>query len=386
MLWHAYALLCHGANRIGFYPGSLPGRPRLRRSPDELLRVLERADEAVWITTALSVCAETGLLRELACSSTIEDLSRHLSLPPALVRSLVEVLIGLGLTTWDGRHVRPAPALLPFTSEEGAKTFRDALRAPLLQTADFRRRIMSGTLSLEGWTHTDGAIIEAQGALTRLWATKALPKLRFLPGLLARLNAPDAALLDVGAGAAGLSITLCRAFPNLRAVALEPAPQPAAVGERQVSEAELGERILVRRQRVEHLEDHDAFDLAFLPQMFLPDDIMDEATRRVFLALRPGGWLLVAVLAQKGYDLPSSIRRLKNLLWGANSREADVIRPSLTKAGFDPVIQAPASGPIRMICARRPNVKGRLELDPALPRTIRGESGAIEEASRPESA
>ena len=83
-----------------------------------------------------------------------------------------------------------SPALMPFTSSAGAETFRAALRAPLLQAEDFRRRLGGGTLTLEGWSHADDAIIEAQGALTRHWTAQALPKLKFLPGLVPRLGSP----------------------------------------------------------------------------------------------------------------------------------------------------------------------------------------------------
>src|SRR4051812_26884014 len=98
-------------------------------------------------------------------------------MPPGLVQVLADVLAGLGFVTQREDRIHPSPGLLPFTSVEGAQTFRAALRAPLLQAEDFRQRAMSGALSLDGWTHTNEAIIEAQGALTRMWAAKAVPKL-----------------------------------------------------------------------------------------------------------------------------------------------------------------------------------------------------------------
>ena len=362
MWWRAYALLSHGGDRIGL--GSLrwgSWRPLHGRAPcrkaDDVLRALEEADTAIWTASALAACAESGLLTRLGQPAAPEALARDLSLPPALVRSLLDVLAGFGFVVWEQERAMAGPALLPFTSPEGAATFRAALRAPLLQTDDFRRRLGDGTLALDGWSHTDEAVIEAQGALTRLWTTKALPKLKFLPGLVARLESPGAALLDVGAGAAGLSIALCESFPHLRAAALEPAPHPAAIGERHVREAGLTDRIVIRRERVEDLEDTGAFDLAFLPQMFLPDAIIQDATERIFRALRPGGWLLVAALAQEGPGTAPAVNRLKNLLWGGNTRGIDHMRPRLIDAGFAPVIRAPGGRSLRMICARRPNLR-----------------------------
>lgn len=354
MLWRAYALLSHGGDRMGWRFWRRPAPPPLRQRPEEVLDLLERTDEALWLASALMASADSDLIRGLETPSTIEGMARRLSLDPALVATLVDVLIGAGLASCEDGRIRAAPALQSFTSEAGAKAFRAVLQAPLLQTEDFRAKLREGRLALAGWTHTDEAIIDAQGALTRLWTAKALPKLRFLPGLVPCLERQGASLLDIGAGAAGLSITLCRAFPHLTSVALEPAEASAVVGERRVREAGLSARITLRRQRVEEMEDTAAFDLAFLPQMFLPGAIMAEAARRIFHSLRPGGWLLVAVLADRGPDIPSSVNRLKNLLWGGGTRSVDSLKPHFAAAGFDPVIRAPGGRTIRMICARRP--------------------------------
>ncbi len=361
MLWRAYALLSHGGDRVGFGSIGLPtwhraGAPPFRRSGD-VLKVLEEADHAIWSASALSACAESGLLAQLGKPMAIDELARAASLPPRLVQVLIDVLASYGFLVWERDRIRAAPSLMPFTTPEGVATFQASLRAPLLQAESFRRRSTEGTLTLDGWTHTDEAIIEAQGTLTQLWTTRALPKLKFLPGLVPRLERPGAGLLDVGAGAAGLSITLCRHFPHLTAAALEPAPHPAAVGARHVQEAGLAARIDVRQERVEDLRDEEAFDLAFLPQMFLPEAIIHQAIERVFRALRPGGWLLVAVLASEGHGRAPAINRLKNLLWGGGIRTVNHLRPRLAAAGFDPVIRAPGGASLRMICARRPNLR-----------------------------
>lgn len=356
MLWRAYALLSHGGDRMGFRPWRRAGPPPLRQHPDDVLDVMERADEALWFATALSAAAEAGVIRQLEKPRTTEEMARGLSLDPSLVTALVDALVSAGLASRESGRIQAAPALEPFTSAQGSQTLNAALQAPLLQTHDFRRRLREGTLALEGWTHADESIIEAQGALTRLWTAKALPKLKFLPGLVGSLDRPGASLLDVGAGAAGLSITLCQAYPHLTAIALEPAEHPAQVGERHVRQAGLDNRIVLRRQRVEHMEDEEAFDLAFLPQMFLPDSVIAEAARRIFRSLRPGGWLLVAMLADEGQNITSSVNRLKNLLWGGNARNLQHMKPHFVAAGFNPVIRAPGGRAMRMICARRPMV------------------------------
>ncbi|MBD0275425.1 MAG: class I SAM-dependent methyltransferase, partial [Acetobacteraceae bacterium] len=160
--------------------------------------------------------------------------------------------------------------------------------------------------------------------------------------------------LDVGAGAAGVSLALCRRFPALRAVALEPAPASAAVARAKVDEAGLADRIEVRAERVERFSGSARFDLVFLPQMFLPDPVFDAAVRNVFEVLKPGGWLLAAVLGRQGADLRSSVARLRTALWGGNVRDDAAVARTLRTARFRPVIRSPGDEAIRVLCARRP--------------------------------
>jgi SAM-dependent methyltransferase len=124
-----------------------------------------------------------------------------------------------------------------------------------------------------------------------------------------------------------------------------------------VRQAGLADRIAIRREPVESLQEDKAFDLAFLPQMFLPDAVIEEAVQRIFHALKPGGWLLVAALSHEGPGTASAVNRLKSLLWGGNTRDVARIKPLLESAGFDPVIRAPGRQSLRMICARRPNLR-----------------------------
>ncbi len=47
-----------------------------------------------------------------------------------------------------------------------------------------------------------------------------------LPGLAQRLSAPSASFLDVGVGVGVIAIELCRSYPRLHVVGLEPAEAP----------------------------------------------------------------------------------------------------------------------------------------------------------------
>lgn len=96
-----------------------------------------------------------------------------------------------------------------------------------------------------------------------------------LDGLLALLQDPTATFLDVGTGVATIAIQMCRLFPRLHAVGLEPQDAPLAQARRNVVEARLGDRIELRAQRIEDLTDREAFDLVWLPQVFLPREVLE---------------------------------------------------------------------------------------------------------------
>ena len=63
---------------------------------------------------------------------------------------------------------------------------------------------------------------------------------------------------------------MCRLFPTVRAVGLEPAQAPLALARRNVAGAGLEDRIELRGQRVEELADEEAFDVAWLPRASCP--------------------------------------------------------------------------------------------------------------------
>ena len=71
MLWRAYALLSHGSDRLGLRPGVAGAAPAPLRNRDEVLRALEKLDEAVWTANALAAAAETGLIAYLREPTTL---------------------------------------------------------------------------------------------------------------------------------------------------------------------------------------------------------------------------------------------------------------------------------------------------------------------------
>jgi SAM-dependent methyltransferase len=165
-----------------------------------------------------------------------------------------------------------------------------------------------------------------------------------LEGLSQRLSSPSSAFLDVGSGVGGICITLARMWPNLRVVGLEPAEPPLAEARRNISASGLGDRIEIRRITLEELTDVDAFDAGWLPQVFLPLDVLQRSLGPFHRSIKPGGWAILFTLSSPGAELRPSLARFRNVLWGGEPLSPENIAELLAHAGFSELRVEPAGG------------------------------------------
>ncbi len=151
-----------------------------------------------------------------------------------------------------------------------------------------------------GWSHADPRILHGQGAasatLVPVLCDVILPD---LDGLADRLDRPGAAFLDVGVGVAALSIAMCRTWPRLHVVGVDPFDAALELARCNVNDAGLGGRIELRAMGAENLHDVDAFDLVWFSLPFVPDLVLDAALAVACRSLRPGGWLLTGTSAAR---------------------------------------------------------------------------------------
>lgn len=207
-----------------------------------------------------------------------------------------------------------------------------------------------------GWTHTDVEMLQAAGEASAgvglALRQNIAPR---LDGLLPRLESADATFLDIGVGVGALSIGMARQWPLLRIVGIDPWEPALALARENIKAAGLTQRVELRRQRVEELRDSQAFDLAWLPGVFIPEDAIDAALVQLHEALRPGGWLLVAMLSLGSDPLTVAMARLRTALFGGSLMSTEAIETKLRQAGFADVraLVSPATATVTMIAARR---------------------------------
>ena len=246
------------------------------------------------------------------------------------------------------RPSRVAAALQPLLTPPARDYLLRDVRATVLQSRALIDGAKRGTLR-PGWSHTDPELLEAQGAgstgapAARMLSERLFPR---LDGVVERLQAPTASFLDVGFGVGALSIEMCRIWPQLRVVGLEPQAVPLAQGQHNVAAAGLADRITLQAHRVEEMTEREAFDLAWLPQVFLPREAFGPGLQAVREALRPGGWAILLAIGAGGSDPRAALGRLINVLWGGEARPVEEVERAAVAAGFDPVrsLHSPPGG------------------------------------------
>lgn len=147
-----------------------------------------------------------------------------------------------------------------------------AMLAEIRVYAGSHRRLESGAAPESGWAPAEAALIQDAGdvpaGLPRMIERVIAPS---LDELAARLAASGGRFLDIGAGAATLSIAMARTWPQLHVVGVEPWAPALEFARASVHAAGLSGRVELRQQRAEELADRSRYELAWLPTLFIAE-------------------------------------------------------------------------------------------------------------------
>lgn len=147
-----------------------------------------------------------------------------------------------------------------------------------------------------GWSYDDPAILQDRGRGSAAMAGVLNNLASTRPDLAAVLKG-ERRLLDIGTGVAWIAIASAKAWPGMQVVGIDIWEPALTLAESNIAAAGMQHRITLRRQSVTEIEDEKAFDLIWMPGMFLPQDVVDAALPRVVKALRPGGMLVFGMYA-----------------------------------------------------------------------------------------
>jgi SAM-dependent methyltransferase len=284
------------------------------------------------MTTLARLTASTEALAALGARLRADN--EGLTLDPAIATAVDAVVAELGV---DPDALSPA--------ERG--TIAMFARAFLRQAGD----MIDHPERPPGWGYEDPVVLLSlgRGSASIVSAFTAVPE------LAEPLGRDGAALLDVGAGVAALSVAFCRTFPQLNVVGLEPWGPALRLGQTEVSDAGLSGRIELRAQRVEELADADAYDVAWLAGPFLPPAIVPAALQRTHAALKPGGRIAFGLYAAPPDPLAQRLVELRTVRSGGHHATSDELVAALDAAGFaNPrELERTWASPVRLIVAHK---------------------------------
>ena len=187
-----------------------------------------------------------------------------------------------------------------------------------------------------GWSYRDPVVINGQGMTSRAFVRTFEAVAANVPDFKAVLGRPGT-FLDVGTGAGLLAIEAARAWPAWKVVAIDRWEPALDLARKNIAASGTQDRIELRVQSVEKLEELETFSLAWLPGPFLPAQTVTTALERVKRALIPGGWLVFSRFSVGSERWSEPLTTLKVLRNGGYPWRQDELESTLSAAGFEQV-------------------------------------------------
>jgi SAM-dependent methyltransferase len=322
------------------------GTPPLQmmKTPEDVRALTSELGTSVWSLAALGVLFESSLIDQLRREPhpTLDVLAKDC---PSLSREQIEKVLGVAralgivVVSGDGRYAL-TEAAQPFASPPMRTAFTGDMRSTLMQATKFFNTASTGAGASKGWDHIDPRVLQAQGDASSVLASMLVRQI--IPTTLgndfaARMARPGACFLDAGVGVGSISIALCRLLPEMRAIGIDIYEPALALARKNVEEANLTDRITLRREPLDSIQDDAIVDLAWLPSFFIPTS-GTSVVARLHRALKKDGWLIVGLDNGSTNPRNAAVSGLINSLWGGGNVLSIAEGESLLKgAGFTDV-------------------------------------------------
>lgn len=203
-----------------------------------------------------------------------------------------------------------------------------------------------------GWSYSDPAILNGQGLTSRRFVQE-FARLGIKRPNLAAMMAGPGALLDVGTGAGWLAIEAAHTWPAWRVVGIDRWESALSLARDNVAASSVGNRVELRAQGVEDLDDENAFTLAWLPGAFLSPEVVTIALERVLRSLVPGGWLVFGFYAPAPGPGGEALKELKVVRNGGHPWTSEDVERRFHAAGFIQVDSVSTPGTTLVVGSRK---------------------------------
>ncbi len=297
-------------------------------------------------TTDTRTTAAAGLIDSIwAASALVTALGR-----PALTEEdpAAGVLARAGMVERRDSGWVPAALLGTEAAPEQITMLRERLISTLGQAATIAARGPGC-----GWESYSDEMLMAQGAVSAVAGRLFKAMLGSIPGLAAALDACPV-IIDVGVGVAAGACSICEAVPGTRVIGLDINARALGLARPLVTAKGLSDRIELRLQGVEELQDVGVASLAHISPPFIPRPALTEGITRLFRALRPGGMLILSGISSA--DAAGAIDRWQAYNAGGSAVTLAECTALVTAAGFEkPTMppNLPPGGPLGAL-SRRP--------------------------------
>jgi precorrin-6B methylase 2 len=235
-----------------------------------------------------------------------------------------------------------------------------SLRTDILCNLAVGAKLAAGEYTLAGWTYNEPEILNGIGASSGCFPAK-LSKFVFptLAGLNQRLESRDGKFLDIGVGVGALSLEMASIWPSLQIVGIDAWEPSLKIARENLNNAGLADRIELKMLLAQDLAAESEFDLVWIPSPFISHQILRTVLDRVFIALKPGAWMLCAMLKKSADPLISALTRLRTSLWGGGSQSLTEAEKMAIDSGFEEVQLAslPDDLGLSVVAGRKPSAK-----------------------------
>jgi SAM-dependent methyltransferase len=261
-------------------------------------------------------------------------------------------LSGVPLDPQLAPHVDAALSALDLTLDDLSSNDLLGLRSQIRAYAHLNLKLLYPEGRAPGWRYDEGDFLQSWGRIAKNFVGLCASK---IPGLTDRLNAEGATFLDVGTGVAQIAIQTAQLYPSMRVTGVDNWAPALALARQNVAEAGLEGRVELREQSAQDIDDEAAFDLAWIPTLFIPEPVVAKITERVLRALAPGGWLIVATVKEAPDPLLRAIGRFHVASFGGWVTSPQAIERVLRDKGYAEVRTMDDISPIgSFIAGRRP--------------------------------